>query len=218
MARGSAQSEKMVTNLQSTTIFSAERLLLDELTHRVNNELAAAIAITSVEITRAKSEELKVSLGRVRRSLDGFARVHRVLRVPDLRTKVDACAYLRALCGALSVARLEPLGIELQFVEAPLRLDSERCWKLGIMVCELVSNAGRHAFVKRSGRITVEAWCAAEAVQCRVSDDGQGAQPSTHGLGLRIIDALLRDLNGHLERKTGSDGSTFTVSFPRSAA
>ena len=207
-----------MSNLESTQSFSIERLLLDELTHRVNNELAAAIAITSVEIARAESEELRVSLARVRRSLDGFARVHRVLRAPDLRTSVDACAYLRALCGALGVARLEPLGIELQFVEAPLKLDSEHCWKLGIVVCELVTNASRHAFVKRSGRITVEACCAGEAVQCRVSDDGEGTQPSTQGRGLRIINALLRDLNGRLERQMRSDGSTFTVSFPKPAA
>ena len=207
-----------MSDLPSTKVCSSERLLLDELAHRVNNELAAVIAITSVEIARATSDELKVSLARVRRSLDGFARVHRVLRAPDIRTRVDACAYLRALCGAISVARLEPLGIELQFLEAPLRLDSEHCWKLGMMVCELVTNASRHAFVKRSGRITVEACCAGEAVQCRVSDDGQGAQPSTRGLGLRIVDALLRDLNGVLEKETGSAGSTFTVSFPKTAA
>jgi two-component sensor histidine kinase len=212
------QPAKILSNLQSTQICSTERLLLDELTHRVNNELTAAIAIASVEIERAKSEELKASLARVRRSLDGFARVHRVLRVPDLRTRVDACAYLRALCGAISVARLEPLGIELEFVKAPLRLDSEQCWRLGIIVCELVTNASRHAFVKRAGRITVEAWCTTDGVQCRVSDDGQGAQQSTPGLGLRIIDALLRDLKGRLERQTGADGSTFTVSFPKPVA
>jgi two-component sensor histidine kinase len=207
-----------LSNPQSTKIFSTERLLLDELTHRVNNELAAAIAIASVEIERAKSEELKAALARVRRSLDGFARVHRVLRVPDLRTRVDACAYLRALCGAISAARLEPRGIELQFVEAPLRLDSEQCWRLGIIVCELVTNASRHAFVTRAGRITVEAWCASEDVRCRVSDDGEGAQQASPGLGLRIIDALLGDLKGRLESQTAAGGSTFTVSFPKPVA
>jgi two-component sensor histidine kinase len=212
------QPETMVSDLLSAKACSSERLLLDELTHRVNNELAAAIAVASVEIARTSSEELKVSLGRVRRSLDGFARVHRALRAPDLRTRVDACAYLRALCGAISVARLEPLAIELRFVEAPLRLDSEHCWKLGIIVCELVTNASRHAFTKRAGRITVEAHCTAEAVCCSVSDDGEGAQPSAHGLGLRIIDALLRDLDGTLERRTSAAGSTFTVSFPKAGA
>ena len=197
---------------------STERLLLDELTHRVNNELATAIAIASVEIARAKSEELKISLARIRRSLGGFARVHQVLRAPDLRTRVDACAYLRALCAAICVARLEPLGIELQFVETPLRLDSEQCWRLGFIVTELVTNASRHAFVKRAGSITVEAWCDGGGVQCRVSDDGQGAQRSTPGHGLRIIDGLLRDLNGRLEGQTGANGSTFTVSFPKAVA
>lgn len=207
-----------MSTLQSSATCSTERLLLDELTHRVNNELAAAIAIASVEIARTTSEELKVSLGRVRRSLNGFARVHRVLRIPHLRTRVDACAYLRALCTAIAAARLEPRGTELQFVEVPLTLDSEQCWRLGLIVAELVTNASRHAFVKRAGSITVEAWCEGEDVQCRVSDDGQGAQRSTPGFGLRIVEGLLRDLNGRLETRTGTDGSTFTASFPKAVA
>lgn len=201
-----------------TKMHSTERLLLNEITHRVNNELSAAIAIASVEIVRAKSEEIKVSLARVKRSLEGFADIHQVLSVPDLRTRVDACAYLRALCGAIGRARLEPFGIDLQLVEKPLRLDSEQCWRLGIIVCELVTNAGRHAFAKRSGRITVEAWRSSSAVHCCVSDDGGGAQRKTHGLGLRIVVALLRDLDGRLEERSGAEGSTFTISFPDEAA
>lgn len=207
-----------MTDLQTRKSCSSERLLLDELTHRVNNELTAAIAIASVEIARAKSEEIKASLARVRRSLDGFARVHQVLRVPNRGTRLDACEYLRALCGAIHLARLEPLGIELEFVGAPLWLESEPCWRLGIIVCELVTNASRHAFMKRSGRIMVETWVSDEAVQCRVSDDGEGAQRSTAGFGLQIVEAFLRDLNGSLERRMGATGSTFTLSFPRSPA
>lgn len=210
--------EKTLSDLHVTKVAASERLLLNEMTHRVNNELATAIAIASVEIARAKSEEIKVSLARVKRSLEGFARVHQVLRVPDLRTRVDACAYLRALCEALSGARLEPYGIDLQFVEKPLRLDSEHCWKLGIIVCELVTNASRHAFTARSGRITVEAWRANSGVQCCVSDDGGGSARKTHGSGLRIVEALLRDLDGCLEEQPSAAGSCFKVSFPDAMA
>lgn len=207
--------EKTLSHMhEMMTSYPTERLLLNEITHRVNNELATAIAIASVEIALAKSEEIKRSVARVKRSLEGFARVHQALCVPDLRTRVDACAYLRALCGAISGARLEPFGIQLQFVEKPLRMDSEHCWKLGMIVCELVTNAGRHAFAKHSGTITVETWCADSAVRCSVSDNGGGAQLNGRGLGLRIVEALLRDLDGRLEAQSSAAGSMFTVSFP----
>jgi two-component sensor histidine kinase len=195
-----------------------ERLLLTEIAHRVNNELSAAIAIASIEIARAPSQEMKTPLARIKRALEGFASVHQVLRVPERRTQVDACAYLRALCGAISRARLEPFGIELRYIETPLRLDSERCWRLGLIVCELVTNAARHAFSGRSGRITVEAWSADSDIKCRVSDDGGGTRCKARGLGLRIIDALLRDLNGCLEEQSIPLGATFTVSIPGAAA
>lgn len=206
------------STLHAAESITADRLLLNEITHRVSNELQTAIGIAAVEIARAGSEEITLSLVRIKRCLEGFARVHQVLRIPQPHTRVDACAYLRALCAAISGARLEPFGIDLQLVERPLRLDSEHCWKLGVIVTELVTNVSRHAFGSLPGRITVEAWCANTAVQCSVSDNGGGPRRRTRGPGLRIVEALLRGLDGSLEEQTGVEGSLFKLSFPDAAA
>lgn len=210
--------EITLSTLHAAESITADRLLLNEITHRVSNELETAIGIAAVEIARAGSEEITLSLVRIKRCLEGFARVHQVLRIPRPHTWVDAYAYLRALCAAISGARLEPFGIDLQLVERPLRLDSEHCWKLGVIVTELVTNLSRHAFGSLPGRITVEAWCANSAVQCSVSDNGGGPRRRTRGRGLRIVEALLRDLDGCVEEQTGVEGSLFKVSFPDAAA
>lgn len=196
---------------------SADRLLLNEINQRVSDELETAIGIAAAEIARAGCEEIALSLVRIKRCLEGFARVHQVLRIPQPHTGVDACAYLRALCAAISGARLEPFGIDLQLVERPLRLDSERCWNLGVIVTELVIHLSRHAFGSLPGRITVEAWCADSVVQCSVSDNGGGPRRRMRGPELRIVEALLSDLDGCLEEETGVEGSLFKVSIPNAA-
>jgi two-component sensor histidine kinase len=147
----------------------SERLLLTEFTHRVNNELAAAIGIASMAIARASSDEVRHTLARIRRSLENFARVHHLLQVPDLRTRVDACAHLRTLCNAFGTGQ---------------------------------------------GRITVHARREDSAIRCSVSDNGSGMRAHPHGTGLRIIDALLRDLRGHIEQHLEGEGAAFTVVFP----
>jgi two-component sensor histidine kinase len=192
----------------------SERLLLNEFTHRVNNELAAAIGIVSTAIARAASEEARHALTRVLHCLENFARVHHLLRVPDVRTDVDACAYLRVLCGAIRASWLEENRIEVLLIERPLTIDSEQCWRLGIIVSELISNAVRHAFGSGRGRITVYARREDSAVRCSVSDNGMGMRSNPHGTGLRIVDALLRDLCGHIEQQVGGEGAAFTVVFP----
>jgi two-component sensor histidine kinase len=196
----------------------SERLLLNEFTHRVNNELAAAIGMVSTAIARASCEEVRGTLDRIRRSLENFARVQHLLRVPDLHTRIDGCAYLRVLCGAISASRLEGNAIEIVLIEKPLLIDSEQCWRLGLIVSELITNAVRHAFASGRGRITVEARCDGSMIHCRVSDNGTGMAANPGGTGLRLIDALLRDLRGHIGQELRAEGAAFTVAFPVAAA
>jgi two-component sensor histidine kinase len=56
---------------------SDERLLLDELTHRINNEFAAAIGIVSVATARSTTDEARTELARVQNRLESLACVHR---------------------------------------------------------------------------------------------------------------------------------------------
>lgn len=193
---------------------ASERLLLKEFAHRINNELCAAMSIVAVEIARAASEEVRMPLTRLKRCLQGVAQVHHVLRAPELRTSVDACAYLRTLCQAIGQAQVEPRGIALLFVERPLRLDSERCWRLGLIVSELITNAVRHAFEGPAGQISVEVHHVDSAICCRVSDNGAGGRAVGCGTGLQIINALLADLGGRLEQDRTCRGSIFTVRIP----
>lgn len=210
--------EITLSTLYAPESMTPDRLLLNEIRHRVSNELATAIGIASREIERASSEESTLPLVRLKRCLEGFARVHQVLRIPEPRASVDACAYLRSLCAAISGARLEPFGIDLQLVENPLQLHSEHCWRLGVIVTELVTHVSRHAFGSLPGRITVEARCANARVQCSVSDNGGGPRRRTRGPALRIVEALVSDLDGYLEEQTGVEGSLFKISFPNDTA
>jgi two-component sensor histidine kinase len=192
----------------------SERLLLNELMHRMNNELAIAIGMLSLAALRTKVRDARDALVRVESCLKNFARVNQALQIPHTRTLVDGGAYLLRLCQAISLSRLEPLGIELAFVERPLSLDSEQCWRLGMIVSELITNAVNHAFRKGPGRIRVEALCADSAIRCRVEDNGTGALPIQRGRGLDIIEALLQELSGHLDQHFSVNGSVSTILFP----
>jgi two-component sensor histidine kinase len=46
-------------------------------------------------------------------------------------------------------------GIELVLVERPFKMSSERCWRLGLILSELITNSARHAFAESGGMIRV---------------------------------------------------------------
>src|ERR1700722_1114359 len=114
-----------------------DRLLLREFTHRINNELAAAIGIVSIAAARTTNIEAQTALGAVERQLHGYAQVLHTLQIPQYGICVDVAVYLRQLCRAITRARLGGRGIELVLVEHPFQMSSERCWRVGLIVSEL---------------------------------------------------------------------------------
>jgi two-component sensor histidine kinase len=193
---------------------SEDRLLLDELTHRVSNELASAIGIVTAAAARSSASEVKVALERVRERLESWARVQLVLQMPDYDTLIDASIYLRQLCHALLSSKLTSQGIELTVDAAPLQLHSVQCWRMGLIVAELVTNSARHAFSGNGGIIHVELLSWKAAVECCVEDNGSALEDVRPGRGLRIVAALTEKLGGSMEHRFGPQGSRSTLTFP----
>ena len=131
---------------RSTPSFEA-RLLLREFLHRINNEFASAIGVISIAAAHSANDEAKVVLAAVQDRLQNYALLHHPLQMPQHSSCIDAAAYLRQLCRAISRSKLETKGIELRLVEHTFQMNSERCWRLGLIVSELITNAERHAFV-----------------------------------------------------------------------
>jgi two-component sensor histidine kinase len=192
----------------------AMRLLLEELTHRVGGEFAAAIRTISRAATLAQTEEVKNALGAVQWRLENFARVHGALRIPESRTSIDGCVYLRQLCEAISLSRLQFRGVRLELLERKFEIDSEQCGRLGMIVSELVANAARRSFVKPPARIWVAAARRGALIWCRVEDNGMAAENDPENRGMRIVDALARELHGGFEQYHRGDVCVATVIFP----
>jgi two-component sensor histidine kinase len=195
-----------------------EQVLLHELDHRIVNEFASAISAVSLAVARTNNDETKGALSAVAELLHHYADIHRALQMPVPDTLVDVSAYLRELCLLISRSKLESRKIMLVLAAEPLQFDSDRCWRLGMIVHELINNAARHAFARGKGSIRVELARAGAFVECRVLDDGSAAANVRLDRGLKIIDALTKGLGGRFEQSFGSRGSIFVVAFPYNCA
>ena len=201
--------------ITSNPIPSASEMgtLLRELNHRINNQLAAAINLISIEAVRAEGTEAKASLSGAVELLHGCAEVHRALRMPEPERLIDAEVYVRRLCSALT-ALLNRLDIQLAFKGGSLPLQPQRCWRLGLIVNELVTNVAKHArFEARSGHITIKLAQREGIVNCVVADNGSASPSGRQGQGLRIIRALARSLGGRIELGLGANFRSVVLSF-----
>ena len=202
--------------IQSSERFSSEaRLLLREFSHRINNEFTSAIGAISIA-ARSANNEANAALAAVQDQLQNYAQVHHALQLPEHSSRIDVAAYLQQLCQAISRSKLDRKGIELRLVERPFRMDSERCWRLGLIVSELITNAERHAFRNAGGCIRVELLPSQSFAECRVTDDGTNeGNINLPGHGLSIVEALARSLGGTIDqRHRGPQGATSVPVFP----
>jgi two-component sensor histidine kinase len=206
--------EGMMPELAPSLPVPEEPLLLDELNHRITNEFASLIAIVSRAAAASGSEEVKRALRGVAQLLHHHAQSHRALRPPDQETVVNAEGYLSELCRSISRSKLDHMNIDLVLTASPLLLESGRCWRLGMIVSELITNAARHAFAGRPGRIRVELVRAGAFVKCTVCDNGSGPVQVQPGRGLRIVEELSKALDGRLESRLASTGTTWVLILP----
>jgi two-component sensor histidine kinase len=190
-------------------------LLLRELNHRIKNELASAIYAVSAKVVRSDSAMVKAALLDVVDLLHQCADVHRALHVPDQGRLTDAARYLQQLCLSITKFRLDRLAIRVLLSADDLRLEGERCWKVGLIVSELLTNVARHAqFDVAHPELRVELMLAGNLVKCRVSDNGSAPEPVRRGRGLAIIDDLASSLGGRVHTSCVADGYSFLLTFP----
>jgi two-component sensor histidine kinase len=197
---------------------SEEHMLLHELNHRTNNEFAAAISVVSLAAARSGNKDVKAALTAVTELLHNYAHVHRALQMPEHDTLFDAAAYVRELCLSISRLQLNYRKINVVLETEPLWLRADRCWRLGMIVYELISNAARHAFREHEGAIRIELEGIGAFVKCSVLDNGSSNASVAPGRGLKIIRELTESLGGQLKQKFGPSGSSSILVFPCAAA
>ena len=194
-----------------------DRVLLHELIHRINNEYSSLISAVSRTAARAVNQDVKVALADIIEVLYHHTELHRALQMPEQDKHIDAAAYLEKLCQSISRSKLDDMKIDLVVATSPLQLQSDRCWRLGLIVYELITNAARHAFANGSGQVRVELWRARKFVECSVTDDGSAPADVQRGRGLTIVHELVEDLDGRIYQKFGHTGSRSILTFPYNA-
>ena len=201
--------------------------LLQEMHHRVRNNLQTVAALLSMHVRRAGNEPWAWPLREAVNRIRSIAAVHDLLTREDIGvTTVNEVAKL--VTNEASTT-LVPPGAEYTFsVEGPPAIVSSReATVLAILINELVANAVLHGLEGRTqGTVRVEIALNAGTVMVHVEDDGHGFPPGFRadhdgGLGLQITQNLVStDLKGEVTlERSALGGSAVVITFtPRLVA
>ncbi|MCP9624445.1 PAS domain S-box protein [Nocardia otitidiscaviarum] len=194
--------------------------LLDEIHHRVKNNLQIITSLLSLQTRRLTDRRVQDAFTASQDRIRSMSLIHEKLYQSEGSAQIDAGDYIHTLTGNLIRSYgLDQQRIQLRAKVENVRLGVDIAVPCGLLVSELVTNALKHAFPgDRAGEILVEL-CPLDGGVLRllVSDDGVGMPPeldfrTTKSLGLRLVTALAAQLNG-VVRRLDATGTAIEVRF-----
>lgn len=195
-------------------------VLLDEVHHRVKNNLTVLASIINLQKDRVSSEESGRVLMLLQGRIHSMALVYQQLMGSSAYTELPFNDYIdgilsyhqSALSGVVPAItrreRLEPVAMKL-----------ETAMPLGLIVNELVSNVYEHGLsATRAPEISVDFRRSGSAYRFTISDNGPGVPAGrTDGIGFLLVQALCSQLRATMTIQSPADavgGTAVTIQVP----
>lgn len=197
-------------------------VLLNEVHHRVKNNLQVISSLLNLQATRAADPRVSTILNESQSHVRAMALTHQLLYERKDFSRINIGEYLDRLSQLLTGSyrdRSSRITIR-QILPPDCHLDLERAIPCGLVVNELVTNAFKHAFPEgRSGTISIELKETGSAFELAVSDNGIGLPEgfdlaSVQSLGLQLVPLLIEQIGARLEIQNTS-GARFVLHFPK---
>jgi two-component sensor histidine kinase len=195
-----------------------QQVLMQEINHRVKNSLQLVGSMFNLQAGASKDPALKQALHEAYGRVTAIARVHeRLYRNAEVGS-VDLSGYLDDVCRDLQAVTGDNA---IEFVAGePIRISTDRAVLVALLVGELVTNAAKHAYTASApGPIFVHiAGTSGASVRISVRDAGKGlpndADLRHEGLGMKMIDAFVKQSGATLDIRRPAVGTEFLVEVP----
>jgi PAS domain S-box-containing protein len=178
-----------------------QRILLNELNHRVKNNMQMMQSLLYSASKQTQSAEARKVLGEAGGRIAAMAAAQRVLYDTTDATRFSAQAFLDAVCQ--TARQMFPTDVKIICKSAAVELSNDAAMPLALVVNELLTNAVKHGLEGRAeGVIHVGLTQKADSFLLYVEDDGPGFDLElvrNRSSGLRLVQGLARQLRAHFE-------------------
>jgi two-component system, sensor histidine kinase PdtaS len=207
-----ANKELKVKNIEKDS-------LIQEIHHRVKNNLQFVSSLINMQIGSSKNADEKETLKEVSRRIKSMALVHQMLYNREDLEGVDIKAYIGELINSIEeLVNSKGISIKFNLSCDDLKFKTTQAIAVGIIVSELISNSIKHAFVNTNEpAITIGLKHSNKnEMVLQYQDNGCGIKnfnkQSKDNLGMRLIDIFSRQLKGAYEF-VNENGLLFSLKF-----
>lgn len=217
-----SESTLFEANLQLKSALQDRELLLQEVYHRIKNNLQMTNSLLRIDIDLLEDTHSKQILTRTTKRIEALGRVHNLLVSAPIPSQVSLRGFVEDLCanielGSEGVAGEIPILIEAP--DKPIHIDF--AVPFGLLLNELITNSIKHAFPDRDDgaiRVDIREGDSGD-LEVTISDNGIGLNAEEPGLmggnGLLITRGLAEQLNSSLSFDSTA-GTVAALQIPKS--
>lgn len=215
-------TERKEYEQQMNRSLEEKQVLLEEIHHRVKNNLASVSGILELQIYNTEDDEVKKEMQDAQSRIYTMALVHEQLYQHDSLSNITLGDYAEQLVESVNDSlntRNKDIQIHIESEEVPL--DITRAVPCGLILNELITNIYKHGFEGReSGNIWIKIKQSDQNVHVLIADDGVGlpddfSLDNQDTLGLNLLNTLLDQLEADMSYENDG-GAKFEFVFPRS--
>ncbi|NIT55706.1 MAG: PAS domain S-box protein [Aliifodinibius sp.] len=196
-----------------------KQVLLEEIHHRVKNNLAIISGMLQLQSFEAENEEIRNALNDGQLRIQSIGIVHELLYQSENFIDISFEEYISKLIDTIkNTLPFNHQHINVEVDTGDVLLDINQAIPSAILINELVTNAYKHAFDdNQPGTIEILLTKSDKEISIIVRDDGKGLPEGfTVGdhasIGMNLIETLTNQLEGELYY-TSDGGTEFKVVF-----
>ncbi len=219
------ERERLNQQLQSlnrslTSTLAEREVLLQEIHHRVKNNLQVISSLINLQSRKLEAGENRDALEECRSRVQAIALIHEQLYQSSDYARVPFAEYAKSLAVSVFQAAVHTVSnVRLELAVDNIALAVDQAIPCGLVLNELITNALKHGFSDgRAGTIRVEfSKTAVGRVRLAVKNDGvalpEGFESrDSPSLGLHLVSTLASQLNAELEISRDA-GTAFQLTF-----
>lgn len=189
--------------------------LLNEIHHRVNNNLNSIIALLYMEKEKTENIESHRVIETLSGRIYSMALVHENLYKSDNFSRIYLSSYIPELISYIkshNPGKADKIIITTSIDNTSLNIS--KAIPFGLLVYEILNNSFKHGFPDNSdGKIFINIASSSDICNVHLEDNGIGIPEDKEGQGLELIKLLAGQLSGQIEQIC-LNGLKYTIKFP----
>lgn len=209
----SAENKLIKTNKELEKQDQEKTVLLQEIHHRVKNNLQIIISLLRMQSNELESTEAKIAFQKTINRVMSMALIHQKMYEEKHLENINPKNYLKVLIQEMISNHDSNYKVEL-VVESNLEaMNLQSIVPFGLIATELVSNSLKHAFVKE-GLISITINNNGDSTDVIYRDNGVWKEPTNNfSFGSELIETLVQQLDGKIIRTITDNGTTFQITI-----